>query len=116
MKHQQVLTYTIPYCGIDARFAYTQAARFHKSTTYHVVIEQDVETILQDLNLSFTGIFSLRQYLKNDDEVAGYLSGIFLANGSVNDPESSNYHLEMSSQDITLMSEIHELLTRQKII
>ena len=32
----------------------------------------------------------------DDDTIAGYLAGVFLSTGSVNSPETSNYHLEMS--------------------
>ena len=102
--------------GIDPRFAYTQQPRFNKATTYHVLIDARVDDILADLNLSFTGSYSLKDFLKTDDDAAGYLAGIFLATGSVNDPESSNYHLEMSSLDENLMVEVSRLLLRQKSI
>lgn len=100
--------------NIDPRFAYTQQPRFNKATTYHVLIEAKVDEILTDLNLSFSGNYSLKDFLKTDDEMAGYLAGIFLATGSVNDPESSNYHLEMSSLDEHLMNEVLRLIGRQK--
>ena len=29
-----------------------------------------------------------------DDEVRGYLRGVFLSSGSINDPKTSRYHLE----------------------
>ncbi len=101
---------------LEARFAYTQSTRFGKRTTYHVIIETKVEEILADLNLSFTGTFSLRDYLKNDDQIAGYLAGVFLATGSVNDPESSNYHLEMASADEAFMLEITRMIARYKAV
>jgi len=100
--------------GIDPRFAYTQTARFGKKTTYHVIIEQAVEDILADLNISFTGAFSLRDYLRTDDQIAGYLAGVFLAAGSVNHPESSNYHLEMASPDGNFINEVARLLGHYK--
>jgi DNA-binding transcriptional regulator WhiA len=34
------------------------------------------------------------------------LAGIFLATGSVNDPESSNYHLEMSGDNEAFLVEV----------
>lgn len=102
--------------GIDPRFAYTQQPRFNKATTYHVLIDAKVDEILSDLNLSFTGSYSLKDFLTTDDEAAGYLAGIFLATGSVNDPESSNYHLEMSSLDEHLINEVQRLIGRLKNI
>ncbi|MFA5235232.1 MAG: DNA-binding protein WhiA [Bacilli bacterium] len=102
--------------GIDPRFAYTQNKRFGKRTTYHVLIENGVEAILQDLNLTFNETFDLREQLKSDDEVAGYLAGVFLATGSVNDPESSNYHLEMTSDNETFLNEIAKLMSRHRTV
>ncbi len=102
--------------GIDPRFAYTQNKRFGKRTTYHVLIEHGVESILQDLKLSFNETFDLREQLKSDDEVAGYLAGIFLATGSVNDPESSNYHLEMSGDNEAFLIEVSKLMARHRSV
>jgi hypothetical protein len=101
---------------IDARFAYTQSKRFGRRTTYHVIIENGVEAILQDLNLSFQETLDLRERLKSDDEVAGYLAGVFLASGSVNDPESSNYHLEMTSDNEGFLNEIAKLMARHRTV
>ena len=98
--------------GIDPHFAYTKVRRFGTKTVYHVVIEMGVERILEDLNLAFVDNDSLREYLKNEDEIAGYLSGIFLATGSVNDPDSSNYHLEVSSDDETFLTEVAKVIGR----
>jgi len=100
--------------GLDPRFAYTQTSRFGKKTTYHVIIESDIDRLLDDLNLSFTGTFTLRDFLRNDDQIAGYLSGVFLATGSVNHPESSNYHLEMASPDPSFIGEVSKILVRYK--
>lgn len=98
--------------GIDPHFAYTKVRRFGTKTVYHVVIEMGVERILEDLNLAFVDNDSLREYLRNEDEIAGYLSGIFLATGSVNDPDSSNYHLEVSSDDEAFLEEVAKVIGR----
>ena len=37
-----------------------------------------------------------KNIVRNDDTIAGYLAGAFLASGSINSPKSSNYHLEIS--------------------
>ena len=99
---------------INGRFAYSQTKRFAKKMTYHVIIEEKVDHILHDLNISFLQPLSLKDFLKNDDQIAGYIDGIFLALGSVNHPESSNYHLEMASEDDHLMNELLRLLKRYK--
>jgi hypothetical protein len=34
--------------------------------------------------------------VSDDEQIAGYLRGVFLSGGSVNDPKTSRYHLELS--------------------
>ena len=41
-----------------------------------------------------------------------YLQGCFLASGSINSPKSSNYHLEMSSQEKDLALSVQKLMQR----
>ncbi|HAV19531.1 MAG TPA: DNA-binding protein WhiA [Firmicutes bacterium] len=101
---------------IDPRFAYTQVTRFGRKTSYHVLVESNVDEILTSLNISFINVFSLKEFLKTEDEIAGYLAGVFLSSGSVNDPESSNYHLEMSSPDEIFIREVGRLMVRQKAV
>jgi DNA-binding protein WhiA len=96
------------------RFAYTRPMRFAKRVTYHVLIDTDADNVLEALGLSFENQMTMRQLLKNEDEIAGYLSGVFLSCGSVNDPESSNYHLELASIDEALLEEVLHLLLRLK--
>ena len=38
-----------------------------------------------------------RNILKNNNEIRAYLMGCFLASGSVNDPSSKHYHLELTT-------------------
>ena len=39
------------------------------------------------------------RFLANENMIRGYLSGCFLATGSINDPSNTSYHLEMTSQE-----------------
>jgi DNA-binding protein WhiA len=55
----------------------------------------------------------LKQF-QSIDAIAGYLSGLFLASGSVNHPSSSHYHLELSSDDEDFLTEIQRLLKQVK--
>ena len=58
--------------------------------------------ILDDLHLmeglSFNQ-FPDKRILTKDDDIRAYLAGVFLSCGSVNNPDTSNYHLEMSIND-----------------
>ena len=70
-----------------------------KKNNVYVLVVSKAREILEDLHLmEGIGISSLpsEKLLKSGDEKRAYLAGLFLACGSVNNPDTSNYHLEMS--------------------
>ncbi len=82
-------------CEIETR----KGNNFSKNNLYLVMIDEKTNLILKDLSvLSEEG-----EYLKvpksyivdSEEEKRAYLRGVFLAKGSVNDPKTSRYHLEM---------------------
>lgn len=83
-------------------FAYEKKTRFSNNLIYETTIEEMGEEILEDLEISFLEEKISKNIVKNDDTISGYLAGAFLAAGSINSPENSNYHLE-----IALNSENH---------
>ncbi|MFC3928693.1 DNA-binding protein WhiA [Streptococcus caprae] len=72
-----------------------------KNRVYAVAIEEDVEAILADMRLadSFFGIETgIEESILSEDEAGqSYLRGAFLATGSIRDPESGKYQLEIFS-------------------
>ncbi len=57
--------------------------------------------ILNDLGILKEGVFTHDidpDMIKDDEMKRSYLRGAFLAGGSVNNPETSSYHLEIFSQ------------------
>lgn len=75
--------------------------RLKKNNVYIVRIPNRVQEILKDLRIVSEGFIFTDGI---DDEIVGnncckraYLRGAFLAGGSVNNPEGSSYHLEISS-------------------
>ena len=76
--------------------------RFNKTSTYALVVEEQVREILNDLYLwSDEGLLEYppMKFFTTDNTMRAYLAGTFLASGSVNDPASSEYHLEMSTNE-----------------
>ena len=67
-----------------------------KKTYYIINIDEAGESILEDLEISFLEGKISKNIVKNDDTISGYLAGAFLASGSINSPQTSNYHLEIS--------------------
>ena len=55
-----------------------------------------------------------KNIVKNDDTISGYLAGAFLAGGSINSPETSNYHLEISVNSENYAKWLSHLFLRYK--
>lgn len=64
-----------------------------------VVLRSEVAAVLDDLGVDPFGIDQTvpAWLLNNEDKRAAFLRGAFLAAGSVNSPEKSNYHLEIAT-------------------
>lgn len=74
------------------------SATFKKRKTYCININEKKDLILQDLSVyDDNGVFisSPKDYIVgSEDEIKSYIRGSFLACGSINDPKTSQYHLE----------------------
>ena len=82
------------HCEIDVK----TSPMFKKRKIYHILINEKKDFILQDLSV----IDSKKKYIEStseyivgsEDEIKSYIRGAFLACGSINDPKTSQYHLE----------------------
>lgn len=89
------------FYDIKATIRHHQKINLKKNRVYAVWIEEGVNDILNDLYLadSFFGLetgISL-SVLENDSWSQAYLRGAFLASGSVKNPETGKYQLEIAS-------------------
>lgn len=97
-------------------FRVSKKMKLNKNNVYILKVSKAKE-ILDDLELMDGFNFKVMpssRILHNDATKRAYLAGIFLASGSVNNPDTSNYHLEMSVIDeehadyiAGLMNEFH---------
>lgn len=75
--------------------------RLKKNNVYIVRLVQQAQEVLEDLGIlgeGFTFVRSIsKTFLKKKCCKRSYLRGSFLAGGSVNNPETSSYHLEIFS-------------------
>ena len=79
----------IPVIGVRRKY-------FSKGFSYILTIKNKVNEILKDLSISNDNINVPKQFIISDeDTVRAYLRGIFIVSGSVNDPKTSRYHLEL---------------------
>lgn len=74
---------------------YKKSSRNKKKTNYILTIN-DAEALLNELSVSFLEGKISKEIVYSDETISGYLAGSFLASGSINSPETSNYHLEIS--------------------
>ncbi len=100
---------------LKPHFEYKTATRFSKNRIYEIVFDTHVDTILEAIHLDFAS--SSKDYLEqfsSPDLIAGYMTGLFLASGSVNHPQSSHYHLEVSSEDEEWLQGVIRLMKKVK--
>ena len=89
------------FYDIKSEIRHHQRSNLRKNRVYTVYTDKRVQELLADLRLA-DSFFGLETGIDSDilaDEEAGraYLCGAFLANGSIRDPESGKYQLEISS-------------------
>jgi len=83
-------------CGLKA----IKQPRFDQTNLYEVIIREKCTEILEDLDLYRDGFLQDNPRMKfftSEGMLKNYLSGCFLATGSINSPVSPRYHLEMST-------------------
>lgn len=83
--------------NIQPKITIRNQKRFRIKQIYILEINEKVEYILKYLNVSENRkkILPTEYFLTNKEEKVAYLQGVFLATGTINDPASSGYHLEI---------------------
>lgn len=76
-----------------------ESNRFGKQKIYVIEVLDDEETIIGDLGLFQEDSPNHKDYESRECCIKSYLRGAFIARGSVNNPEKSDYHLEIASSD-----------------
>lgn len=85
---------------IDCRLLVSKKDKLNKNNVYIAQIRNNSIEILNDLEIYKDGnidALPTGKTLKKDSDKRAYLTGSFLASGSINDPSSKNYHLEISA-------------------
>ncbi|MCI5775098.1 MAG: DNA-binding protein WhiA [Aerococcus sp.] len=74
--------------------------KLKKNNVYIVRVTMGVEGLLKDMGLNLFGMMddtTIEAINRSEDTMRAYLRGAFMAGGSVNNPETSSYHLEIYS-------------------
>ncbi len=95
--------------------------KLKKNNVYIVRLKQETERVLTELDIMDGMMFHSHvsnEIMGNAQKMRSYLRGAFMASGSVNNPETSRYHLEIYSiyeehnQDICDMLNYYDLNAR----
>ncbi|MGT2744315.1 DNA-binding protein WhiA [Streptococcus phocae subsp. phocae] len=95
---------------------YYQKTNLRKNRVYTVYLDKGVDKLLTDLKLadSFFGIATgiEEQILLEDNAGRSYLKGAFLATGTLRDPESGKYQLEIYSVYLDHAQDLAKLMQK----
>ncbi len=103
--------------GVIPKITVRKGYNYNKNYIYILDINNNVTKILYSL-----GIFDKRvlnkpkEYIiEDDDTIRAYIRGLFLINGSINDPKKSRYHLEFLLSNEEYVNFIIELLNKYNL-
>lgn len=120
-KHIYNLIFNIYH--IKPQIIVRQGYNFNKNQLYILELSKDIDAILDDLSIKKNNqILEIpEQYMIDDFELfRAYIRGLFIAVGSINDPKTSRYHLEMIVNKYTyanfISSKLNEYRLNSKII
>lgn len=88
------------FYDVESELLVRRKMKLKKNNLYIVRLNKGSDYVLKDLDI--LDDFQLKEtvpldFLDDDAKVRSYLRGAFLATGSVNNPETSSYHLEIYS-------------------
>ena len=98
--------------GIEPRFSYTKGFGFRKSVRQYHVLIPEADYIMTDLEVDLLTSKIPNRIVSSRENSAAYIAGCFLSSGSVNDPSSSNYHLEISVSQLSYAKWLSHLLNK----
>ena len=85
---------------IEPRILVAKKMKLKKNNDYLLQIKDKGMEILEDLEIYKNGKLDhnpTKDILKNNNDIRSYIMGCFLGSGSVNDPMSKHYHLEITT-------------------
>lgn len=97
---RRIYTLLKQFYDIESELLVRRKMKLKKNNLYIVRLKSGSDYVLKDLDILDS--FQIKEtvplaFLDDDAKVRSYLRGAFLATGSVNNPETSRYHLEIYS-------------------
>lgn len=97
---RRIFTLLKEHYDVRSELLVRRKMKLKKNNVYIVRLKQETQKILLDLDIMDGLMFQSHiadEIKQSDEKMRAYLRGAFLASGSVNNPETSRYHLEISS-------------------
>lgn len=97
---RRIFTLLKEHYGVRSELLVRRKMKLKKNNVYIVWLKQETQKILLDLDIMDGAMFQSHisnEIKQSEKKTRAYLRGAFLASGSVNNPETSRYHLEISS-------------------
>lgn len=106
--------------GVTSNIIIKKNYNFKKNEMYVIEVKKDVPKILKDIGLLNEQGFELlkkpNEFIVSDDELKkAFLRGCFLISGSINDPKTSRYHLELLIDEEEFANFLCNLLNEYKL-
>jgi len=92
----------------------TKEVRLNKEDIFYVRLEQNALNVISDLKVieaKEDTQYALKKELLTEEERLSYVRGSFLACGSINDPSSNTYHLEIQTFATNVAYNLRDLLS-----
>lgn len=112
---RRILTLLQKFYDLPAEISVRRQMKLKKNNLYVVRLKQGVNDLLDDLHILEDGGMVPTppdSWLEEDGMARSYLRGAFLAAGSVNNPETSRYHLEIYSLYEEQAMQLERLMNR----
>ena len=90
------------------RVSVKKGYNYNKNYIYGLEVYKNVDNIIKDLSLD--SIVPNSYLIDDEDTKRAYIRGVFLACGSVNDPKTSQYHMEFSFDTLEYANFINDIL------
>ena len=97
---RRIFTLLKEHYGVRSELLVRRKMKLKKNNVYIVRLKQETQSVLLGLDIMDGMMFQAHisdEIKRSDEKTRAYLRGAFLASGSVNNPETSRYHLEISS-------------------
>ena len=90
------------------RVSVKKGYNYNKNYIYGLEVYKNVDNIIKDLSLDT--VVPNSYLIDDEDTKRAYIRGVFLACGSVNDPKTSQYHMELSFDNLEYANFINDIL------